>query len=153
MANNAVADYSPLPLNFFDAVSYAHAKTKFLNENTDDLNQYNLLNLILPLLTSNSNDLFSTLTLPNITTACYDNIMNFVNAFSNNEKWTTLVLDSFGKPGSGILQGNLLWTGEYRQCLNISVPDVGFKGKYCGVYTAVSGLSAGVSIRYWENLH
>jgi len=53
------------------------------------------------------------------------------------------VLDSAAKPGSGLLQGNLLWMGDFKECISItaSVNSTGpapklmnpFKGQYCKV--------------------
>lgn len=40
-----------------------------------------------------------------------------------------IVIDSFGKPTSGILQGSMYWLGEYSECLNIT--EKSFQGKYC----------------------
>jgi hypothetical protein len=42
-----------------------------------------------------------------------------------------IVLDTFGKPPSGIIEGNLLWLGEYSECINISQPFYNWHGKYC----------------------
>ncbi len=41
------------------------------------------------------------------------------------------MIDSYGKPTSGILQGSVLWLGEYNECVNITVNDIEFQGKYC----------------------
>ncbi len=41
------------------------------------------------------------------------------------------MIDSFGKPASGILEGGLLWLGEYNECVNITVKEIDFQGKYC----------------------
>ena len=40
------------------------------------------------------------------------------------------VIDSFGKPTSGILQGSLGWIGEYRECKNATDGNE-WIGKYC----------------------
>ncbi|GFW25939.1 hypothetical protein TNCV_1328951 [Trichonephila clavipes] len=61
------------------------------------------------------------------------------NYFLENLKsdWAIRMLDSYGKPESGILNGNLKWLGEYEECINIFVPHKtntnkgGFRGKYC----------------------
>ncbi|XP_055947832.1 nose resistant to fluoxetine protein 6-like [Argiope bruennichi] len=51
--------------------------------------------------------------------------------------WALKMLDSYGKPESGILAGNIKWLGTYDECVGIqSVPQknasVGnFRGKYC----------------------
>ena len=41
------------------------------------------------------------------------------------------MLDSRGKPESGILEGNLKWTGRYYECINAQATQ--FKPKYCSV--------------------
>ena len=43
------------------------------------------------------------------------------------------MVDSFGKPTSGILQGSVLWLGEYNECINITVNTLDFQGKYCRI--------------------
>lgn len=46
------------------------------------------------------------------------------------------VLDSDGKPSSGILRGGLIWTGHFDECYSAFAPEDneghgGFFGKYC----------------------
>ncbi|XP_078614290.1 nose resistant to fluoxetine protein 6-like [Branchiostoma floridae x Branchiostoma japonicum] len=43
-----------------------------------------------------------------------------------------IVVDSGGKPGSGILNGNLIWAGSYSQCVNITKKgyNITFDGKF-----------------------
>jgi hypothetical protein len=63
------------------------------------------------------------------------------------------VIDSFGKPTrfnirfliktnkflnlyfykSGILQGSVLWLGEYEECMNVTINTLEFRGKYCRI--------------------
>ncbi|GBO33131.1 hypothetical protein AVEN_66545-1, partial [Araneus ventricosus] len=51
--------------------------------------------------------------------------------------WAIKMLDSYGKPKSGILAGNLKWLGQYDECVEIQAPSKentnvgGFSGKYC----------------------
>ncbi|GBM42507.1 hypothetical protein AVEN_189201-1, partial [Araneus ventricosus] len=46
-------------------------------------------------------------------------------------------LDSYGKPETGILTGNIKWLGQYDECVDIQAPSKdntgveGFRGKYC----------------------
>ncbi|GFR30456.1 nose resistant to fluoxetine protein 6 [Trichonephila clavata] len=53
--------------------------------------------------------------------------------------WTMKMLDSYGKPGSGILSGNIKWLGDYDECVGVYVPpqensSLGdFQGRYCGI--------------------
>ena len=38
-------------------------------------------------------------------------------------------LDSYGRKPSGIERGNLIWAGDYDECIGIS--EVNWSGKYC----------------------
>jgi len=40
------------------------------------------------------------------------------------------VFDAFGKPPSGILEGNTLWNGQYSECLGVIDYATNLKGKY-----------------------
>merc|ERR1719223_691155 len=57
--------------------------------------------------------------LPNISENCLQQATEFVTALATREQWTLTVIDSIGKPGSGILEGNLKWRGLFRQCLDV----------------------------------
>ncbi|GFU10858.1 nose resistant to fluoxetine protein 6 [Trichonephila clavipes] len=52
-------------------------------------------------------------------------------------EWAIKMLDSYGKPESGVLNGNIKWLGEYKECLDVRAPPKpyenvgGFQGKYC----------------------
>ncbi len=41
------------------------------------------------------------------------------------------VFDAYGKPPSGVLRGNILWVGEYSECINVKEP--WWTGKYCSL--------------------
>lgn len=46
------------------------------------------------------------------------------------------MIDSYGKPERGFLQGNLNWLGDYNECIDVYAPpfnnSVGdFHGQYC----------------------
>ena len=49
------------------------------------------------------------------------------------------MIDSFGKPESGILNGNFKWVGDYNECIGIRASNpnyttIGnFRGKYCSL--------------------
>lgn len=57
---------------------------------------------------------------------------------------THLVIDSWGRLGSGVLLGNVQWMGRYYECLNIRTPQ--FIGKY--FY-----LELGIKSPVWRLLH
>ncbi len=42
-----------------------------------------------------------------------------------------LVIDSFGKPPSGISQGALSWNGDYNECLESFNASLNYHSKYC----------------------
>ena len=59
------------------------------------------------------------------------------------------MVDSFGKPGSGILDGNLQWFGSFEQCKSAAdyknpSANVDFSGLYC-LSMIQQGLKVGVS--------
>ncbi|GFU10738.1 nose resistant to fluoxetine protein 6 [Trichonephila clavipes] len=66
-------------------------------------------------------------------------VRDFEYVFDNLQSgiWALKMFDSYGKPESGVLNGNVKWLGEYFECLEIRAPpkpyeDVGgFQGKYC----------------------
>ncbi|XP_067118598.1 nose resistant to fluoxetine protein 6-like [Centruroides vittatus] len=59
--------------------------------------------------------------------------------FNLRKSWAEQMLDATGKLPSGLLKGNLLWLGDFKQCRNVTVPLKvignfnfgGFKGEYC----------------------
>ncbi|XP_064611188.1 O-acyltransferase like protein-like [Liolophura sinensis] len=77
---------------------------------------------------------------------CVNDITMAYQALLSGKSWALQMLDATGKPGAGILKGNLYMVGNYDQCLSVSVRDtqtiirrrdkVGvdyerFKGHYC----------------------
>jgi len=60
---------------------------------------------------------------------------------------SSIVIDAWGKPGSGILTGNLAWLGDFDECQNIvsyynssytsgssfSLMPESFEGQYCSI--------------------
>lgn len=73
--------------------------------------------------------------LPNISENCLQQATEFVTALATREQWTLTVIDSIGKPGSGILEGNLKWRGLFRQCLDVVAVNTtsDWKGQYCSL--------------------
>ena len=43
------------------------------------------------------------------------------------------MIDSFGKPKSGILEGSVFWLGDYDECVSINIKSLDFQGRYCRV--------------------
>ncbi|GBN32260.1 hypothetical protein AVEN_116021-1 [Araneus ventricosus] len=66
--------------------------------------------------------------------------------------WSMKMLDSYGKPESGILVGNLKWLGQYDECVGVQAPSKentsvgGFRGNYCTLQVPLKLLSV---IGWW----
>ena len=54
-------------------------------------------------------------------------------------------MDSWAKPEAGIMDGNQVWLGRYRECVNIKHEK--FQGEYCGLNVGLVD-SKTVSILY-----
>ena len=75
----------------------------------------------------------------NTTAQCEQDFLVLVEAALSRHLWALKLFDSWGKPlPSGVLKGNMLWTGNYDECLDslyqpanktfLSQP---FVGQYC----------------------
>lgn len=53
------------------------------------------------------------------------------------------MLDSLGKPPSGILEGAIDWPGEYVECMNSTNPAVNWTAKYCSISSDDKSLAQG----------
>ncbi|GAB6033345.1 hypothetical protein CHUAL_013112 [Chamberlinius hualienensis] len=60
---------------------------------------------------------------------CYEDLKTTFEGIYRKEDWALSMVDAFGKPGSGILEGNVQWGGNYRQCLNVNNKEI--RGRYC----------------------
>jgi hypothetical protein len=81
-----------IPEDIFDSIPYA-ITVKYM---------------ITSLLSSSSNE----------TSKCEEEFRILVNASLRREMWALKVLDAWGKPlPSGILKGNVYWTGNYDECV------------------------------------
>ena len=82
---------------------------------------------------------FITITLKQITNdnplkleaECNQQMKTWLIALEAETFWARDVVDSFGRRPSGFLHGNIVWPGEYSQCLNIQIPE--WNSKYCYV--------------------
>ncbi|GAB6033348.1 hypothetical protein CHUAL_013115 [Chamberlinius hualienensis] len=71
----------------------------------------------------------SSYTFENQTIKCYEHLKRMLNGLYNKEEWALSLVDAFGKPGSGIMEGNVRWAGNYHQCLHVNTNEI--KGRYC----------------------
>ncbi|CAL1261973.1 unnamed protein product [Larinioides sclopetarius] len=68
---------------------------------------------------------------------CVKDFKYVQKSLDSRSDWSMKMLDSYGKPGSGILEGNLIWPGQYDECISVQAPSKentslrGFQGEYC----------------------
>ena len=60
-------------------------------------------------------------------------INSIVASKTENPSWFMNMVDSWGKPSSGILEGAYAYPGDMEECLNVASESPSFKGKYCTV--------------------
>ncbi|KAI8518268.1 hypothetical protein Bbelb_042850 [Branchiostoma belcheri] len=68
----------------------------------------------------------------NISQQCQGDVAQYEADLKLGKMYALHMLDAGGKPGSGILDGNLFWSGRYSQCVNITGKDLNitFDGKF-----------------------
>ncbi|XP_021346367.1 nose resistant to fluoxetine protein 6-like, partial [Mizuhopecten yessoensis] len=64
-----------------------------------------------------------------ISPQCFSHLQHLVSELTQREQWAMKIIDAAGKIPSGILDGNILWTGSYDECLAVQAGTFG--GKYC----------------------
>ncbi|GBM10130.1 hypothetical protein AVEN_66691-1, partial [Araneus ventricosus] len=69
---------------------------------------------------------------------CFSELEDYFYSYcAASSLYCMILLDSYGKPESGVLTGNIKWLGQYDECVDIQAPskDItgveGFRGKYC----------------------
>ncbi|XP_054157680.1 nose resistant to fluoxetine protein 6-like [Oppia nitens] len=60
---------------------------------------------------------------------CIDDINQVIIGARNGQYWANHIIDSMGRPNSGILRMSLSFLGEYSQCLDTEAPN--FQTQYC----------------------
>ncbi|XP_060069296.1 nose resistant to fluoxetine protein 6-like, partial [Ylistrum balloti] len=78
----------------------------------------------------------------NVSDTCLRDTKQIILGFQRREYWASRLIDSLGKPGSGLTDGNVHWIGSYDQCnsveglvytdmVNNTGPQYILQGKYC----------------------
>ncbi|XP_033734150.1 LOW QUALITY PROTEIN: nose resistant to fluoxetine protein 6-like [Pecten maximus] len=65
----------------------------------------------------------------NIGPQCYSHLQFLVSELMKREQWAIKMVDAAGKIPSGLLDGNVAWTGSFDECLAVNAGK--FDGKYC----------------------
>ncbi|CAH1397482.1 unnamed protein product [Nezara viridula] len=81
-------------------------------------------------------ELFSNLMTYNSTDSCVRDLKNYQHSLNSHEKWAISLLDSSGIPATGLLSGNTISLGNYKQCLSTSPRN--FSSSYCLVDLNIS---------------
>ncbi|XP_033763772.1 nose resistant to fluoxetine protein 6-like [Pecten maximus] len=68
---------------------------------------------------STNSNLINNVDLAELSPDCSAGISFIVSEIVGQNQWALQVIDSWGKPAAGILDGNINWLGSYDQCLSI----------------------------------
>lgn len=85
-------------------------------------------------------------------TRCRDDVLYAIHNIKS--QWSLKLFDSFGKPESGILQGNVKWIGDYEECIEVRAwnhnsSTIGnYRGKYCTVTFSVKLLKLPIPFNF-----
>ncbi|KAM9331021.1 O-acyltransferase like protein-like [Gastrophryne carolinensis] len=73
---------------------------------------------------------------------CLNDTMEYLAELNSEypKAYAVLMYDATGKPGSGLLMGNLDRPGAYSECRSVQDPQVDFKGEYCKVHVEQNGV-------------
>ncbi|CAF1625753.1 unnamed protein product [Rotaria magnacalcarata] len=146
--------YQTIPLRFDIAINQLLQRHRYTHHEIDyeaySITPAEMLELNLD--SSNSNE----------TTKCEQDFAILVKAALRRDLWALKIFDSWGKPlPSGLLKGNILWTGNYDECLDplYQVPNKTFvhqpfDGQYCALSLSgttsegatSSGLTLGICV-------
>ncbi|XP_046658828.1 nose resistant to fluoxetine protein 6-like [Homalodisca vitripennis] len=74
--------------------------------------------------------------LDSVTEGCRNHSSFLFESFLKREMWALKMVDAAGKPGAGILDGNIMFLGNYDECLSVSAPGGLFRGQQCIVETS-----------------
>ncbi|CAF3397106.1 unnamed protein product [Rotaria socialis] len=125
--------YQTIPLRFDVAINQLLQRHRYTLHEIDyeaySITPAEMLGLNLD--SSNSNE----------TTTCEQDFVVLVKAALRRDLWALKIFDSWGKPlPSGLLKGNILWTGNYDECLdplyqvaNKTFVHQPFDGQYCAL--------------------
>ncbi|KAM7304215.1 hypothetical protein ISCGN_014115 [Ixodes scapularis] len=76
---------------------------------------------------------------PRLSSKCAGGLLKIGTAMRDGELWALQMIDSIGRPPSGILTGRLADYGAYDQCLDIRHPKSSFQGRYCMLQLVSNG--------------
>ena len=112
--NSAQYVFDSIPSNFDSMIRHLrhryeihHREVPLFSDDFFPSNEHIALQLVNEIVSKNQTD------------SCERDLINLVQSASEHQLWALKILDSWGKPlPSGLLKGNLLWTGNYDECLN-----------------------------------
>lgn len=94
-------------------------------------------------------DFKKVINLTDVSHVCYNNLRLIGNGISTGKTWALKLIDTYGKPESGILSYQIQWLGSYDECVAIRKPlqtsgptepdPLSFSGKYCKLSFILSG--------------
>ncbi|XP_035828492.1 O-acyltransferase like protein [Aplysia californica] len=80
---------------------------------------------------------------PSLSHTCAHELYEWMRALGREKNWALRMLDSWGRPGSAIMQGNIQYFGEFTGCLRIETTEEDLEGaqidgQYCLLNIKVS---------------
>ncbi|CAF0977704.1 unnamed protein product [Brachionus calyciflorus] len=117
--------------------------TYVLNLNQVDISQFTDLYHEAKSLNYFQNDLFSP---GSISQSCELEIEKLFKGLTEKEQWSLKTIDSFAKPPSGLLKGNINWLGEYTECLDSKNISSNCYPKYCTLNKKASQFESQISL-------
>ncbi|GFN98498.1 nose resistant to fluoxetine protein 6-like [Plakobranchus ocellatus] len=73
---------------------------------------------------------------------CMTDLVTISTRFKGGAKWAVQMFDAWGKPGSGVVQGNTFFLGGFDECVQTDTKDVTFNSQYCLQYMGVTRIGS-----------
>ncbi len=102
---------------------------------------YSMKDAVFEVLTRDNYEITSNVKDANISSECLFQFNYVLNGLKKKKYFAMKFFDAYGKPPSGIFNGNLAWLGEFGECRNITAMKGNFTGKYCLISTPLSSTS------------
>ena len=102
---------------------------------------YQIKDAVYDVLVKNDYEITSNLMDTNISSDCLLQSNYVLNGLKRKKYFAMKFFDAYGKPPSGIFNGNLAWLGEFGECRNLTAMKGNLTGKYCLISTPLDSTS------------
>lgn len=129
--------YTDLQQNFAKHLMQNKSQDSSLYDFQDLVTQYNILN-------NEKENIFEQLSNApalNVSLPCMNQLLIFLPSIKNKEQWALRVIDAYGKPQSGILNGATKWMGQFSECSDsVNPANADWQANYCKVQNPTATL-------------